>query len=88
MPGVKSDALTIDLRENVLTLSGDVKPYIGENEQPINLEYGVGRFFRQFNLSDVIDQDRIEANLSDGVLRLSLPKVDKATPRKIEVRSA
>lgn len=87
MPGVKSDDLVIDLREDVLTISGDVKPYIGENEQVINFEYGVGRYFRQFNLSDVIDQERIEANLSEGVLRLSLPKVDKATPRKIEVRS-
>lgn len=87
MPGVKSDGLVIDLRENVLTLSGDVQPYIGEDEQVINFEYGVGRYYRQFNLSDVIDQERIEANLNEGVLRLSLPKVDKATPRKIEVTS-
>ena len=88
MPGVKSENLTIDLREDVLTLSADVEPYIGENEQVVAMEYGLGRYFRQFNLSEVIDQARIEANLSDGVLRLSLPKVEKATPRKIEVRSA
>lgn len=88
MPGVKSDNLNIDLRENVLTLSGDVEAYIGETEQAIDLEYGLGRYYRQFNLSEVIDQSRIEADLRDGVLRLSLPKVEKATPRKIEVRTA
>ena len=88
LPGVKPDNLNIDLRENVLTLSGDVEAYIGETEQAIDLEYGLGRYFRQFNLSEVIDQSRIEADLRDGVLRLSLPKVEKATPRKIEVRTA
>lgn len=88
MPGVTSEDLEIDLRENVLTLAGDVKPYTGEDEHVIDLEYGVGRFYRQFNLSEVIDQARIEADLRDGVLRLSLPKVEKATPRKIEVRTA
>jgi len=88
MPGVKPDNLNIDLRENVLTLSGDVEAYMGETEQAVDLEYGLGRYFRQFNLSEVVDQSRIEADLRDGVLRLSLPKVEKATPRKIEVRTA
>ena len=85
MPGVETKDLTIDLRENVLTLTGDIAPFEGAEEEDILIEYETGKFYRQFTLSEVIDQERIEAALSDGVLRLTLPKVEKATPRKITV---
>jgi HSP20 family protein len=87
MPGVKSDALTIDLRENVLTLTGEVSEARNASEEPIYTEYRTGRFYRQFSLSEVIDQERIDAKLSEGVLRLSLPKVEKAKPRQITVQA-
>ena len=45
-------------------------------------------FFRQFTLAETIDQPEIDAQLIDGVLRLELPKVEKARPRQITVRSA
>jgi HSP20 family molecular chaperone IbpA len=85
MPGVTSDDLNIDLRENTLTLEGDVASPESEGEVAIFREYPVGKYFRQFTLSEVIDQGKIEATLKDGVLRLNLPKVEKATPRKITV---
>lgn len=87
MPGVKSDDLNIDLRENILTLTGDVLPFEGKDEQVVLMEYDVGKFFRQFTLSEVIDQSKIEAILTDGVLRLKLPKVEKAKPRRITVKA-
>jgi HSP20 family molecular chaperone IbpA len=87
MPGVKNDQLTIDLKEDTLTLSGDVTPFEGADETDILIEYEIGKFFRQFTLSNVIDRDKIEATLKDGVLRLNLPKVDRATPRKINVNA-
>ncbi|ABW68445.1 Hsp20/alpha crystallin family protein [Desulfosudis oleivorans] len=85
MPGVTSKDLTIDLRDNVLTLSGDIAPFENADEQDILIEYEVGKYYRQFTLSDIIDQSRIEAKLNDGVLRLRLPKAEKAQPRKIEI---
>ena len=88
MPGVETKDLTIDLRENVLTLTGDIAPFEGAEEEDILIEYETGKFYRQFTLSEVIDQERIEAALSDGVLRLTLPKVEKATPRRITVTAA
>lgn len=87
MPGVRSDRLDIDLRDNTLTLSGDVDPPEGEEGSDILREYQTGRYHRQFTLSEVIDQSRIEASLNDGVLRLTLPKVEKASPRKITVKA-
>lgn len=88
IPGVKPEKLTIDLRENVLSITGDVDPVQAPEEEAIVVEYETGRFFRQFTLSEVIDQNKIDARLKDGVLRLTLPKVEKATPRRISIKAA
>ena len=85
MPGVKSGDLTIDLRDNVLTLDGQVKSPELEGERDLLREYRTGRYFRQFTLSQGIDQQKIAADLKDGVLRLNLPKVEAAVPRRISV---
>jgi len=87
MPGVKAEDLTIDLDDNRLSIKGDVAPFEGTNEEDIVTEYEIGKYVRQFNLSEVIDQSKIEAKLEDGVLRLTLPKMEKATPRKITVKA-
>ncbi len=87
MPGVTSDNLTIDLRDDILTLTGEAESDDEKSEEPLVVEYGVGKYYRQFTLSEVIDQEKITANLKDGVLRLVLPKVEKATPRKITVNA-
>jgi len=86
MPGVKAGELNIDLRENVLTLDGDVKAPEGVGEVDVIREYRTGKYYRQFTLPQVIDQAKINAELKDGVLRLRLPKVEAATPRKIAVK--
>jgi len=87
MPGVKPQDLEIDLRERVLTLTARVASANGSKESEVLREYESGTFFRQFTLSETIDQAKIDARLADGVLRLELPKVDKARPRKITVRA-
>jgi HSP20 family molecular chaperone IbpA len=87
MPGVKAGDLNIDLRDDTLTLTGVVAPFEGPEEEDLRIEYEVGTYYRQFTMSELIDQSKIDAQLSDGVLRLSLPKVEKATPRKITVKA-
>jgi HSP20 family protein len=88
MPGVKADKLIIDLRDNVLTLSGDIAPVENANEEDILVEYETGKYYRQFTIGELINQEKIDAKLNDGVLELKLPKVEKATPKKIVVKSA
>lgn len=88
MPGVASEDMVIDLRDDVLTITGAVKPFEKKDEKDVLVEFEVGRFHRQFSLSEAIDQSRIEAKLADGVLRLNLPKAEKAVPRKIAVTSS
>jgi HSP20 family protein len=88
MPGVRPQDLRIDLRENVLTLSGHVAVPEASGETPVLREYGSGTFFRQFTLSEHIDQTKIDAKLTDGVLRLELPKAERAKPRQITVKTS
>lgn len=88
MPGVTAEEIAIDLRDNVLTISGEIPPLEGASEEDVLIEYETGKYYRQFTLSEVIDQEKINARMTDGVLRLTLPKVAKATPRKITVHAA
>jgi len=88
MPGVKAPDLKIDLRDNVLTLSGRVTAPESAAETPVLREYGSGSYFRQFTLSEHIDQTKIDAKLTDGVLRLELPKQERAKPRQITIKVA
>ena len=85
IPGVKPEKMNIDLRDNILTITGDVDRLQAADEELLVMEYETGRYYRQFTLSEVIDQTKIDANLNLGVLRLSLPKVAKAAPRKIAI---
>ena len=87
IPGVKAEDLKIDLRDSVLTLSGRVATSNSNKETPVLSEYASGTYFRQFTLSEHIDQAKIDAKLTDGVLRLELPKVERAKPRQITVKT-
>jgi HSP20 family protein len=87
MPGVTPDKLNIDLRDNILTITGEVEPYEAPHERDVLIEFEIGKFHRQFTLSESIDQNRIEARLAEGVLRLKLPKAEKALPRKVTVQA-
>jgi HSP20 family protein len=85
MPGVAPNDVKIDLNDGVLSISGEVQPFEGKDESDVLIEFEIGRYYRQFTLSEVVDQSKIEAKLEDGVLRLTLPKAEKAIPRQIAV---
>lgn len=85
MPGAESKNVDIDLRDNQLTITGKVDAAEGEKEVSLYKEFNWGDYFRQFTLSDVIDQGKITAKMEDGILRLTLPKVEKVKPQKIKV---
>ncbi len=87
LPGVKAADLKIDLRENMLTLTARVTTPEAGAEVNVLREYDSGVFFRQFILGETIEQAKIDAKLTDGVLRLELPKLERARPRQIAIRT-
>ena len=86
MPGVETGGLSLDLKDNTLTITGKVEP---EDQGRKNLirEFEVGDYYRQFTLAETIDQEGITASLASGVLTLTLPKIAPAQPRRIEVKA-
>ena len=86
MPGVEKNNVDVRVEGGVLKVEGrlDFSKYQGL--QPLYTEYNVGHYFRSFQLSSKIDRNRIEAELKEGVLALTLPKVEEAKPRTIQIK--
>jgi HSP20 family molecular chaperone IbpA len=86
MPGVAPENLDIRFENRELTIHGKVEP----RHRGINFlagEYGIGDFYRSFTIGETIDDGKITAELSQGVLTLHLPKTEAVKPRRIEVKS-
>jgi HSP20 family protein len=85
MPGVASESIDLSLEDNILTIQGHRAPY-KQMGRVLLEEYEIGHYLRRFTVAETIDQEKIEASLADGVLRLRLPKVGPAQPKRIEVK--
>jgi HSP20 family protein len=85
MPGVEKKNVEISVEDGVLNVQGrlDLTKYQGLT--PLYTEYNVGHYSRSFRLSSKIDQNKIGAEMKDGVLSLTLPKIEEAKPRTIRV---
>ena len=84
VPGVKREDLEITLENRVLSIKGSRRFESSENEQ-VMLGRSYGEFQRQFALPDSLDHTNLSANLSNGVLTVSIPKQPNARPTKIRV---
>jgi HSP20 family protein len=85
IPGVEKPNVDVRVENDVLHVEGrlDLSKYQGL--KPLYIEYNVGHYARSFQLSSKIDQNKIGAALEDGILSLTLPKIEEAKPRTISV---
>ena len=85
LPGVVPEDLEVRFENPVLTIHGRVSPRHNDIKF-LHGEYGIGDFHRTFTIGEVIDTDRISAELKNGVVTVHLPKSEKVKPRRIEVK--
>jgi HSP20 family protein len=86
LPGVEKDAIAVDLKDNVLSISGERKFEEEVKEDDFyRMESRYGRFERRFSLPDNTDPDKIEAAFKNGVLTLTLPKAQAKGAKQISV---
>ncbi|MGD9950342.1 MAG: Hsp20/alpha crystallin family protein [Desulfobulbus sp.] len=85
VPGVVAEGIDLSLEDNILTIQAqrEIPKYLG---RLILEEYETGHYLRRFTVAETIDQDRIDASMVNGVLKVRLPKVGPAQPKKIEVK--
>jgi HSP20 family molecular chaperone IbpA len=84
LPGVKKDGLDIQVDEGILTIQG--KTSYDRPSNPLRAEFDLLSYYRQFKLSEDVDQEKISAELKQGVLTINLPKAEKARPKQIAVK--
>ena len=86
MPGVEKNNVDVRVEDDILRVTGqlDLSKYKGL--APLYTEYNIGNYARNFRLSNKFDQNKIAAELKDGVLRLTLPKAEETKPRTIEIK--
>lgn len=88
VPGVNPDDVQLQMENNILTIRGEKRQEVDETSDRVHrYERSYGSFERTFALPSTVDADKIEADISDGVLTVTLPKAEKARPRQIDVKS-
>jgi HSP20 family protein len=87
LPGLKKEDIKIEIEDNMLTLKGEKKLEDEKKDKNYRLsERYYGEFARTFALPENVDRDGIVAEFKDGVLKLEIPKTEKAKPKQIEVQ--
>lgn len=84
LPGVDKDGVDIRVEDDILTIKG--RASYTPPEGMLRSEFSLDGYFRQFQLSDEVDQDKISAESKNGVLTINLPKAEKTKPKQIKVK--
>lgn len=86
LPGASRDAIKVDVHNGVLTLSGERSVNVPEGYKALRRERGSIKFTRSIHLPDNVDDSAIQAEMKDGLLKLTLPKRPEVQPRQIPIQ--
>lgn len=87
LPGVPKDKLNLHVEGDTLSIEGEVSFDMPEGMEASYAEVNLPRYRRVFTLSKELDPGKVSAELSQGVLKLRIPKAEHAQPRRIEIRA-
>jgi HSP20 family protein len=89
LPGIKKEDLQISVKDKLLTIEAESseEKTEKEGEKIIKIERRSGKYCRSLRLGNSVDESKIAAQISDGVLTLTLPKAQEATSRQIEIKA-
>lgn len=86
VPGVEKEDVKIHVENGILTISGERKFANEINKDNYHrIERAYGTFYRSFTLPTKVDENRIEARYTNGVLEVTMPKKEEAKPRQISI---
>jgi HSP20 family protein len=88
MPGVCSDCARVSVIDDELVVTGHVTHGEDQDDYVLYREYDVGHYHRHFGLPPMIDRSGIDADMTDGVLRVTMLKLEEAKPRRIPIKMA
>jgi HSP20 family protein len=88
LPGVSRERLHLHVEGDTLSIEGELSLAVPQDMQAGHVEVQAPRYRRSFTLSKELDAGKIGAELSQGVLRVRIPKAEHAQPRRIEVAVA
>lgn len=86
LPGVPKDKLHLQVEAETLTIEGEMGLEMPEGMESTHVEIASPRYRRVFTLSKELDAEKVAAEFEHGVLKLRIPKLAHAQPRKIEIR--
>jgi HSP20 family protein len=87
LPGVKKDQVKVTFENGILTVDGQRKPYETPKDAQLLLnEMQIRDFSRSIRINVEVDVNNITAELEDGILSVTLPKMEEAKPKQIEVK--
>lgn len=87
LPEVKKDDMKVSVQDGILTIAGERRSEKEEKNKKFHrVEWAYGSFSRSFTLPEDADADKVAGDFKDGVLKVHVPKSEKAKPKKIDVK--
>ena len=85
IPGVDKKDVKVQLENNRLSIEAKIRPEEYDGMRALYGEYNVGHYYRDFQIGELVEQNKINATVDNGVLVVTLPKAEKVKPRQITI---
>jgi len=87
IPGIDPDDIQIEIKDDVLTVKGEVKPETNGDGDYLLREICQGKFWRSLRLPEPVEVEKVEAKFDKGLLKIHLPKAEEARPKTIKIKA-